>query len=774
MRRYLLIALLLAIPLVAYAAGTSTELGTFANSTAAEASVTAEGWTLAEGMCYFDTTADLRYCYDGSGWDEIDANSTAAGLAHTQGTDQGLDTGGVNPITAATAKGHVDSTANPHAVDIGNLGAGTMLELDTAISDGAVTPQWANTLYVDATNGDDGAPTAFGYATITAAVAAASAGDVIHVAPGAYTESFVMGDFHIEGPGVDLTGSGSPNITEVDGSSIRLRSLDVPAGQVGVIQATASAVSKSEIETVTTGAGSVAFVNTGANAIHIADGDTCYAGAGSYCWGDVSSSIGHIDLDYDNCYGSGAAGFCIGTSGAGEVVGRLGHAIDATGTLTLASVNGTGGVELVIGEVETTTGVVATGTATAKIITNEFETTNKSNLAAGTNFYLFAHEVSGAEVGAGTLHEAIGEELINYSDITAGYLATAGGAGWTGTDPATLGGNYPDCYATNTAELVACISGASAGDVLYAAAGTYTLTSVTGPLALVSGVTLRGAGIGQTIITQDGSLSDDLIQMGGAAVGAYGVDNCAGAALAQWAVSACTDTHGDAGNITTGDLIYFVDPGGERMVSVATADGNGGTGAFSWAHPLPLSLANTTTANVYGTYTTDITIERLTVDAEAAATDMAINVSLSQGLTIRDVEILGPGSSNTEPALNVEICVGGTISGLIIDGYDYRATFTVTEFDIDMVGRGGAGSPDNRIVMWNRCNYNHIRDNSSGGTATNLHQVEFSHRNHIYIISSDNVTNAAIHNGSTENVYESTSRGAYNLNGSTGNVGEST
>ena len=439
MRRYLLIALLLAIPLVAYAAGTSTELGTFANSTAAEASVTAEGWTLAEGMCYFDTTADLRYCYDGSGWDEIDANSTAAGLAHTQGTDQGLDTGGVNPITAATAKGHVDSTANPHAVDIGNLGAGTMLELDTAISDGAVTPQWANTLYVDATNGDDGAPTAFGYATITAAVAAASAGDVIHVAPGAYTESFVMGDFHIEGPGVDLTGSGSPNITEVDGSSIRLRSLDVPAGQVGVIQATASAVSKSEIETVTTGAGSVAFVNTGANAIHIADGDTCYAGAGSYCWGDVSSSIGHIDLDYDNCYGSGAAGFCIGTSGAGEVVGRLGHAIDATGTLTLASVNGTGGVELVIGEVETTTGVVATGTATAKIITNEFETTNKSNLAAGTNFYLFAHEVSGAEVGAGTLHEAIGEELINYSDITAGYLATAGGAGWTGTDPATLG-----------------------------------------------------------------------------------------------------------------------------------------------------------------------------------------------------------------------------------------------------------------------------------------------------------------------------------------------
>ena len=36
---------------------------------------------------------------------------------HTQGTDLGLDTGGTNPITAATAKAHVDDvTGNPHAV----------------------------------------------------------------------------------------------------------------------------------------------------------------------------------------------------------------------------------------------------------------------------------------------------------------------------------------------------------------------------------------------------------------------------------------------------------------------------------------------------------------------------------------------------------------------------------------------------------------------------------------------------------------------------------
>ena len=35
---------------------------------------------------------------------------------HTQNTDTSLDLGGANPVTAATLKGHVDSTANPHGV----------------------------------------------------------------------------------------------------------------------------------------------------------------------------------------------------------------------------------------------------------------------------------------------------------------------------------------------------------------------------------------------------------------------------------------------------------------------------------------------------------------------------------------------------------------------------------------------------------------------------------------------------------------------------------
>ncbi len=57
----------------------------------------------------------------------VSANTDVTGntsARHTQGTDLGLDTGGANPITAATAKGHVDDvTTNPHAVTAVQTGA---------------------------------------------------------------------------------------------------------------------------------------------------------------------------------------------------------------------------------------------------------------------------------------------------------------------------------------------------------------------------------------------------------------------------------------------------------------------------------------------------------------------------------------------------------------------------------------------------------------------------------------------------------------------------
>jgi len=55
---------------------------------------------------------------------DVAANTSAR---HTQGTDLGLDSGGTNPITAATIKGHVDDvTTNPHVVTATQVGLGNV------------------------------------------------------------------------------------------------------------------------------------------------------------------------------------------------------------------------------------------------------------------------------------------------------------------------------------------------------------------------------------------------------------------------------------------------------------------------------------------------------------------------------------------------------------------------------------------------------------------------------------------------------------------------
>jgi len=133
------------------------ELGNHASDAAALTYIQANHWdasgdgtgTAREGQCYYNTTSDLRRCYDGAAWNEVDANSTHVtgngadhanvalsdthrtgdgsdhadvasntALAHTQGTDQGLDTGGASAVTAAEAKAahtHISSDGTGHA-----------------------------------------------------------------------------------------------------------------------------------------------------------------------------------------------------------------------------------------------------------------------------------------------------------------------------------------------------------------------------------------------------------------------------------------------------------------------------------------------------------------------------------------------------------------------------------------------------------------------------------------------------------------------------------
>lgn len=154
--------------------------------------VTNDAHVAGDGSDHADVATNTTHSSgDGSDHADVATNSAAR---HTQGTDQGLDTGGANAVTAAQAKAasdhvsadgsshadvatnsthvagdgsdhadvatntthssgngsdhadvatnttHAADTANPHATDIENLGAGTLAELNDAISNTTLTP----------------------------------------------------------------------------------------------------------------------------------------------------------------------------------------------------------------------------------------------------------------------------------------------------------------------------------------------------------------------------------------------------------------------------------------------------------------------------------------------------------------------------------------------------------------------------------------------------------------------------------------------------------
>lgn len=66
---------------------------------------------------------------------EVDL-ADAVSKKHTQNSDTKLDDGQANEVTAADLRIHLDDiTTNPHQVDIGNIGSGTLAELNLAITD---------------------------------------------------------------------------------------------------------------------------------------------------------------------------------------------------------------------------------------------------------------------------------------------------------------------------------------------------------------------------------------------------------------------------------------------------------------------------------------------------------------------------------------------------------------------------------------------------------------------------------------------------------------
>lgn len=83
-----------------------------------------------------------------------DSIALAISSTHTQGTDQGLDTGGANAVTAAQAKAAYTHSEVAHTVvgsvyiNITNVNPGTELGFGTWVAIGTLTTSDATTLYV--------------------------------------------------------------------------------------------------------------------------------------------------------------------------------------------------------------------------------------------------------------------------------------------------------------------------------------------------------------------------------------------------------------------------------------------------------------------------------------------------------------------------------------------------------------------------------------------------------------------------------------------------
>lgn len=295
-------------------------------------------------------------------------------------------------------------------------------------------------------------------------------------------------------------------------------------------------------------------------------------------------------------------------------------------------------------------------------------------------------------------------------------------------------------------DLVDQVNNASPGITVRVAPGTYTLTNTTGKIAIPSGVTLQGAGIGQTIITNDGTLAGALIDQAGATEDVYGI----GAEVIE-SKTVTTDTAADAGNVSKGDLLN-IDDGGFGFVTYAAEDGNPGTGVIDLADRLPQAIGATSNVTVFTGFTQDIAIKGLSIVAEGVGTTNGINLKDTINPVVRDVKIDGPGSDDNSGAINIWNVVNPQID-VISDHYNSRCLFYyITGGFINFRAIGGLsedGSGTGKLNDWANVCYSNVNYLSSGGTGTYCMDMSYSFRNLLDFVIVDACSTKAFAMGGT-------------------------
>lgn len=234
-------------------------------------------------------------------------------------------------------------------------------------------------------------------------------------------------------------------------------------------------------------------------------------------------------------------------------------------------------------------------------------------------------------------------------------------------------GNY---IATTTQELADYVATAVAGEVVWIEPGTYTLTSTTGPITCVSGVTIKGAGSDLVNITEDGTLfadSKSIVQIHPSSSNTY----YGNLGVAQGASTVRLATAAEAGNFSEGDVIVIGDVGASQRTwtFVARADGNSGTGDIDFYPPMPQAItagASNTKVVITNEYFTDITLEGFTITGASGMTDLAMEISWHRNFRLKDVVFDQCAENSGSWAISIANCYNADID---VEMYESSAAY---------------------------------------------------------------------------------------------------
>lgn len=229
------------------------------------------------------------------------------------------------------------------------------------------------------------------YATIAAALAAASAGDTVLTPPGAFTERLtVPSGVNLYGPMTDITSPGGGALTDgavnLNSGTCILNSVTSAAGESAVVKPNTSGTVRFRARIVTSTSGSIGLLNisTTQSGVLLARVDSLYVGPSSFGVGAITQANGHTHFCGEDIYLSG-----------NNAVGVVNAFLSSTTEVNVQHI-------LLAGAPSSTT-ALSCGAGRINARVQQIIAATATNVAAAATISLFYNQSSGLNSGAGTL-----------------------------------------------------------------------------------------------------------------------------------------------------------------------------------------------------------------------------------------------------------------------------------------------------------------------------------------------------------------------------------